>query len=836
MTEFSLNIAENVVEKLGSLEYEETSLACCNEDELKKLKHSMLVIKDVLIDAEEKRSNSPELRLWLKQLNHVFYDAEDVLDELEVENLRRQVIDRGNFYTRKVLRCFSSSNPLIFRSTIGRKLKRINEGLDAIAAGNVKCRLTERAEERRPLNRERGTHSFVHSAGIIGRDEDKEKIIQLLLHPSDEENISVLPIVGIGGMGKTTLAKMAYNDERVVKHFQFKMWVYVSRDSDKKRLMEKLIISATGGVGIGEDNGSMEVEELQTLLRESIRDKKYFLVLDDLWNDNLARWEELKDLLRVGARGSMIMVTTRSNQVASMIGTAPKYVHNLQGVRYDECLSLFVKYAFKEGQDKQYPNLLRIGEEIVKKCGEVPLAVRTLAGQLFLNTDERDWNLIRDSRLWKVEQKEDDILPALRVSYEQLPSCLKRCFAYCSLFPKNYEYNDYELIQFWMAHGLLQSSDGESELEDIGSIYLKELEYGCFLQDFRDLYGSLQFGMLDVMHDLALSVAQDECFVVTANSKRIEKSVQHISIPDPDSVRQDFPMLSKELDQVRTVFIHSDKDVLASNSILETCLSRFKYLRALNLSRSQFKELPKKIGKLKHLRYLDLSWNHRIKRLPNSICKLQNLQTLFLGGCDEIEELPRGMRYMESLRFLWLATRQTSLPRDEIGCLKSLRFLWIATCENLERLFEDMENLSALRSLYIVTCPSLNSLPPSIKYLTSLQDLHISGCVALNFPNQEACEFKLKKLVLCFLEAVEELPEWLIRGSADTLKNLKLEFCPALLELPACLKTFSALQELRILGCPRLAERCDRETGDDWEKIARIPKVIVDNVDVIKQT
>nr|TKR71115.1 NBS-LRR resistance gene-like protein ARGH30 [Populus alba] len=482
MTEFSLNIAENVVEKLGSLEHEENSLACRDEDELKKLKHSMLVIKDVLIDAEEKRSNSPELRLWLKQLNHVFYDAEDVLDELEVENLRRQVIDRGNFYTRKVLRCFSSSNPLIFRSTIGRKLKRINEGLDAIAAGNVKRQLTERAEERRPLNRERGTHSFVHSADIIGRDEDKEKIIQLLLHPSDEEDISVLPIAGIGGMGKTTLAKMAYNDERVVKHFQFKMWVYVSRDFDKKRLMEKLIISATGGVGF------------------------------------------------------------------------------------------------------------------------------------------------------------------------------------------------------------------------------------------------------------------------------------------------------------------------------------------------------------------DLSWNHRIKRLPNSICKLQNLQTLFLGGCDEIEELPRGMRYMESLRFLWLATRQTSLPRDEIGCLKSLRFLWIATCEKLERLFEDMKNLSALRSLYIVTCPSLKSLPRSIKYLTSLQDLHISGCEALNFHNQEACEFKLKKLVLCFLEAVQELPEWLIRGSADTLKNLKLEFCPELHELPACLKTFSALQELRILGCPRLAERCDRETGDDWEKIAHIPKVIVDNVDVIKQT
>ncbi|CAK7324097.1 unnamed protein product [Dovyalis caffra] len=119
-----------------------------------------------------------------------------------------------------------------------------------------------------------------------------------------------------------------------------------------------------------------------------------------------------------------------------------------------------------------------------------------------------------------------------------------------------------------------------------------------------------------------------------------------------------------------------------------------------------------------------------------------------------------------------------------------------------------------------------------MKHLTALQDLNISGCEILHFDDQDSCEFRLQKLVLCFLAAVEELPEWLIKGSAETLKNLKLEFCPALNELPASLQNFSSLQELQILSCPQLVEKYEPETDDDWYKIAHIPKVIVDNVDI----
>jgi hypothetical protein len=144
------------------------------------------------------------------------------------------------------------------------------------------------------------------------------------------------------------------------------------------------------------------------------------LVLDDVWNDDRAKWIELKDLIKVGTRGSKIMVTTRNNSIASMMGNVPSYV--LQGLSLKDCLSLFVKWAFKEGEEEKYPNLVEIGKEIVKKCQGVPLAVRTLGSSLFSKFDLNTWVFVRDSELWNLKQQKDDILPALKLSYDQMPS------------------------------------------------------------------------------------------------------------------------------------------------------------------------------------------------------------------------------------------------------------------------------------------------------------------------------------------------------------------------------------------------------------------------------
>ena len=215
----------------------------------------------------------------------------------------------------------------------------------------------------------------------------------------------------------------------------------------------------------------LSMDELQTHLRNALHNNRYLLVLDDVWNNDREKWLELKELLMGGAGGSRIVVTTRKNSVASIMGNFP--TQELKGLSHEDCLSLFVKCAFTDGQGKHYPNLVKLGDEIVKRCGGFPRAVRAFGGFLFRKVDEHVWVSVRDNEIWK--SKEDRILSVLKFSYDELPSYLKQCFAFCSLFPKDFEFNNRELIQFWLAHGLIQPSSQNQDLEDIGNEYITEL-------------------------------------------------------------------------------------------------------------------------------------------------------------------------------------------------------------------------------------------------------------------------------------------------------------------------------------------------------------------------
>ena len=224
------------------------------------------------------------------------------------------------------------------------------------------------------------------------------------------------------------------------------------------------------------------MDEVQCRLRELLKDKKFLLVLDDVWNDDNSKWNQLEELLPGGCNGSKIIVTTRNSSVANIMGTVPMY--KLDGLSQEDGLSLLVKLAFKNGKEKEYPNLLKIGEAIVEKCKGVPLAVMTLASLLHSQVDEREWKFVRDNEIWNLDKKDGGILPALRLSYNQLPFHLKQRFAYCSLFPKDFEFISSQLVQFWMAHGILQSPDNEKqELEDIGELYIKELMSRSLFED-----------------------------------------------------------------------------------------------------------------------------------------------------------------------------------------------------------------------------------------------------------------------------------------------------------------------------------------------------------------
>ena len=288
-----------------------------------------------------------------------------------------------------------------------------------------------------------------------------------------------------------------------------------------------------------------------------------------------------------------------------------------------------MKFAFKQGQD-QYPNLLEIGKEIVRKCKGIPLAIKTIAGILYSKVDEDKWKFVRDNEIWNLEQ-DGGILPALRLSYNQLPFHLKQCFAYCSLFPKNYVFYSFKLIQFWMAYGIFQSLVNKNQaLEDVGDLYIKELLLRSFFQDDNvHKFECITFKMHDLVHDLALSIAQGECSVVTKKSTLVAE-VCHLTFFDND---QEVTTQLEKLSKVQTIIFQTNQPM----SLLEVCISKFKYLRVLDLRESSFEVLPSFIETLKHLRYLDLSNIRKIKQLPDSICKLHSLQTLLLENCINLE-------------------------------------------------------------------------------------------------------------------------------------------------------------------------------------------------------
>ncbi|XP_031249204.1 putative disease resistance protein RGA1 [Pistacia vera] len=477
-------IAEKVLGMLSSLASSEMGLAWGVKNDVQELIDTLTTIKAVLLDAEDKQIHNEKLKVWLGKLKEICYDAEDVLDEIEVEDLRKQVVNRQGI-TRKVCHFFSSSNPVAFRFTLGHEIKEIKKRLAKIATDKDSFNLTEKVDSNHVIGWERETHSFVHASDVIGRDKEKEKIMKLLLCPRDShEIVSIIPIVGIGGLGKTTLAKLVYNDKMVDRYFTLKMWICVSDEFILKKLLIDIIESA-----IGKKYVDKSIDQLQKILHPILIDKKYLLVLDDVWNEDYGKWVELKNLLIECVSESKIIVTTRSDRVASIMGTIPTY--KLEGLSLDDCLLVFVKYAFKEGQEKQHPNLMEIGIEIVKKCGGVPLAVRALGSLLYSSTSEQDWKNLRDNEIWKLDQKENDTLNSLRISYNHLSPHLKQCFLYCSIFPKDHPFDSIELVKFWIVHGLLQYHNENQDLEYIGMQYIKELMLRSFFQDIDQIYENM---------------------------------------------------------------------------------------------------------------------------------------------------------------------------------------------------------------------------------------------------------------------------------------------------------------------------------------------------------
>ncbi|XP_028783807.1 putative disease resistance RPP13-like protein 1 [Neltuma alba] len=314
--------------------------------------------------------------------------------------------------------------------------------------------------------------------------------------------MDVIAVTGMGGMGKTTLARLVYEDPRMKDHFQHKAWVCVSEEFDVDCVTKAILQSLSCPT-------EKDFHSNQYKLKETLMGKRFFLVLDDVWNENCQIWEVFTAPLRQVAPQSKILITTRNKMVAEVMCCA--FTYPLKPLQDGDCWNLFVKHAFNNQPDAVGPDLVRIGKEIIKKSGGLPLAIKTLGSLLHIKLSFQHWNKILKSEIWELSENDCNIVPSLRLSYHYLPSNLKRCFAYCSIFPKDYDIDKNVLIQLWMADGLVYPTQRSTSLEETGDEIFKDLESRSFFEPSKR--GGDYFIMHDLLNDLAKSVA-GEFFVL----------------------------------------------------------------------------------------------------------------------------------------------------------------------------------------------------------------------------------------------------------------------------------------------------------------------------------
>ncbi|KAJ4723264.1 Disease resistance protein [Melia azedarach] len=560
-----------------------------------KWKKLLVKIKSVLDDAEEKQTTEDSVKIWLLDFQNLAYDVEDILDEFETEALWRKLLlepaqPNTSKFRKLILTCWASFSPrsIMFDSKTMSKIKEITARFQGIVKHKDQLNLEENSREKSKKVRKRlTTTSLVNEAKVYGREKDKKEMIDLLLRDdlTTEDGFSVIPVIGLGGVGKTTLAQLVYNDNQIQNHFDLKAWACVSEDFDVINITKSILMS----INAKESGDHNDLNLLQEELKKKLSGNFFLLILDDVWNENYDDWTVLTNPFEAGSQGSS-------------------------------------------------------GEKIVIKCNGLPLAAKTLGGLLRGKYDLSDWEDVLHSKIWNLPEERCNIIPALRLSYYYLSPHLKRCFAYCSLFPKNYEFQEDEIVLLWMAEGFLHRENSEKQMEDLGRQYFHKLYLRSFFQ--QSSYNTSRFMMHDLINDLAQWAARGISFRMEdllpgTKQHKFSKSLRHFSYTrgqyDGNSSFDSF----HNIENLRT-FLPISSDILSKKSYLSYSLlhmiSKLQCLRVLSLNGYCISKLPNSIGDLKHLRYLNLSGT-RIRTLPQSLNKLYNLETLILEDCRRLKKL-----------------------------------------------------------------------------------------------------------------------------------------------------------------------------------------------------
>ncbi|KAK1315819.1 putative disease resistance protein [Acorus calamus] len=655
-----------LVEKVGDQLIKEATFLSGVTGQVSSFKGELEQLQDFLSKAERKRNKEEDVKKWLGRLRDSAYNGEDIIDEFVMRNeLRRRRKSRFKRWLL-VLRDLPS------RRRIGKSIIGVSEELGRILKD--KDNYSIQADQVSPpadalvFRRQRDNRPEMDGV-IVGLEDQERGVVQRLTTEGDE--LRVVSIFGMGGLGKTTLAKKVHGNGDVQMCFERIVWVSVSQDCPPLQLLKELLKKT-----VGEVSGDHDTVALENMLNEWLKDKRVLIIMDDVWEDRL--WTAIRPAFRGIENGSRVLLTTRFYEVAKAADPS-RDPFQLRFLNDGESWELFNWKVFNS-KDGCPLDLVEKGKQLLKKCKQLPLAIVILGGLLSLKAKTvMEWGNVLKTLDWRFDSQTEGCNEVLALSYRAMPSYLKPCFLYFGLFPEDAEIRSSKLKMLWIAEGFTEFRKRRNEMlsaEDIAEDYLEELYQRSLIQvvSKKSYGGSKTCGIKscrihDLLRDLAIAEAKEFEFLTVhgvRESNSQPKARRRLAIQcDVDEQRDNGRWLDLKASspKLRSLLCFNQRQLN-----LIPIVDALKLLRVIDLKDVKIEQLPEEIGTLTYLRFLGLN-NTRLKRLPAEVGNLFNLLTLDIRSNGKLS-VPPTVWKMEKLRHLYLdwhaPTQIESLPNLQI--------------------------------------------------------------------------------------------------------------------------------------------------------------------------
>ncbi|THG10204.1 putative disease resistance protein At1g50180 [Camellia sinensis] len=738
-------MAESVVafavKGLGVLVIQNAQFLYGISDQVEQVQAHLRQMQCFLKDADAKQDEHETIYNLVAEIREVAYSAEAVVETFVFELASR----RGGF--RKILiRSVDILSEVLARYRIRSEIETIKKNINILISSLQSYGLIavmEREGTSSTYQRKlqfRRSYSHVIEEDFVGFQEDMKTLIKHLVNER-EQNCQVVAICGMGGLGKTTLAKKIYHHQSIKNHFDQFAWVCISQQWQIRDILEgiftKLVPKRQNQIA------NMRVEELVKQLYRVQQEKKCLVVIDDIWSSYA--WDSLRAAFPLGSMGSKILITTRNKEVAMHIDPTC-FLHEPKCLNEEESWELFQKKVFSRRDDADFKvdtRMEMLVREMVERCGGLPLAIVVLGGILVTKHTWSEWEIVHQNlnlflRRGKSRgQQHGGVVEVLALSYHDLPYRLKACFLCLGNYPEDVEIEAEKLYQLWMAEGIILPSSLEDKekgkeetMMDVAECYLDELAQRCILQVQLEEYpircqGRFKSCKLhDLMRDLCLLKIKEENFLKVVHLKRhkneqqlVENSypssslssyrssqIHRLAISFDENVDGDLSLLKqKQVQHIRSaVFFYGRRCSHRLWEQIKPCIfNHLKLLKVLDLEAMGHRffsvsdlKLPKAIGNLIHLRYLGLRYSW-FNKLPSSIGKLRYLQTLDLRTLSH-PLMPNVLRKLKLLQHLYLPQ---SLRIENGGMLRLDGLDSLEMLENFHTYYCDTKDLFKLTNL-----------------------------------------------------------------------------------------------------------------------------------------